>query len=108
MSMDMKIFKSDEAPIVSLSGTTEERQALRYNWAEVCFNSDVASQSDQASEDFIRGFSWYASFRWFLGKKNEFLDNLIDVEGRKPEQVSKKEYLLNRRIWVKWVRKYDW
>lgn len=106
--MDVEIAQLDDEPIISLRLTTKERQTMRYSWAEVCFNPIVASEADRSSDDFKRGFSWYASFRWFLGKKNTFLDKMLDDEGLQPEQVSKKEYALNRRTWVKWIRKYDW
>jgi len=104
----MKVFKFDDQPSVTLPRSPEERKSLRYTWVEVCFNPVIASQAEQSSKDFIRGLSWYASFRWFLGNRNSFLDHLLDVEHITPIAVTKKEYSLNNRVWMKWIRKYEW
>lgn len=107
-TVEIKIARLDNKPRIHSEHTPEERFKIRYTWAEVCFNPTVANQTNQNSEDFKRGISWYAAFRWLLGNKNIFLDKLLDEKGFEPEPVTKKEYALNRRTWVKWIRKYGW
>lgn len=107
-TVEIKIARLDDKPRIHLEHTPEERFKIRYTWVEVCFNSTVASQTKQDSDDFKRGISWYAAFRWFLGNKNSFLDELLDEKNFKPEPVTKQDYDLNQRTWMKWIKHYGW
>jgi len=105
--MKISIVPFDKTP--SYRHVNEERYRQGYLWTDVYFDEETAKHADQEGEDFRRGISWYAGMRWMHDEhRNGYLDELIDSGEFKPDEVSKKEYQLYYRTWIKRLRFYAW
>jgi len=87
----------------------EERYRQGYFWTDIYFDEGVAKEADHESEDFRRGISWYAGMRWIHDEhRNSYLDELLDSGEFEPYEISKTEYQLYYRTWIKRLRFYAW
>lgn len=84
------------------------RQTRRYAWADILFDPRVAEEADKSGEPFKRAIAWYDAYRYLYGDRNHVLDRILDA-GYTPEiEISKQEYLLYYRTWLKRLLLAGW
>ncbi|MDX8410942.1 MAG: hypothetical protein R8K46_03575 [Mariprofundaceae bacterium] len=108
MQLNLATKEQLDHPKVRLPGARHGRYARRYDWADICFDSDKASKVDRKSGAFRSGMAWYAAFRWAFGHRNVFLDQLLDEGKLQPRRISRKEYQRYYRIWIKRLLLAGW
>jgi len=108
MNINIKKTTEFEKPIICHNKTAEERYEESYLWIDVYFSSEVAKSTPHDSDDFKRGASWYAAFRWSHLKVNEYLDLLLDSGEFIPYSISKKEFILYKHTWERRVIANGW
>lgn len=87
---------------------TGARYQKNYQWLDICFDTNAAADANQKREAFQRGATWYASYRWLYGKRNAFLDAYIDSGKFTADKISRQEYNLYYRNWLKRLRLHGW
>ena len=98
-----------ERAIVPFTGEADNaRYRRRYGWLHIVADSDLAREADRDSEDFRRALTWYAHYRWLFGRRNAFLDALLDG-GVAPPRLTRDEFQRHyREFLVKGLRWLGW
>jgi hypothetical protein len=90
--------------------TDNPRYRNHYGWLHLLADSEAARRADRDSEEFRRALTWYANYRWLFGRRNAFLDRLLDSgEAARPrldrEEFRRhyREFLIKGTRWLGWM-----